>query len=578
MYQNFIKVIENANVIIATYENDDMGSQLQVSPEEGTVAFGSALFGWAFTINRFAEVLSKKFGIEKEKLQSKLWGDNYFDKKAKKWKNHSKADDGSNLTRVFVDLIMEPIIRLCKATVGKDMDQVDKILKNLNIEIKNEDRELEGKKLMKLVFQNWINAADALLEMIILKLPSPVQAQKYRAAYLYEGPIDDPSGQAITNCDQNGPVMCFISKMVPTKDKGRFYAFGRVFSGVIKAGCKVRIMGSNYEPGSKHDLSIKNITATVIQMGGKWESVPEVPCGNTVGLVGVDQYLKKQGTIATDEGAHNIRVMKYSVSPVVRVAVSVKNATDLPKLLDGLKKLSQSDPLVQCSTTETNEHVVAGCGELHVEICLKDLKEYAKCDIIEGDPVVPYKETITEESSQICLAKSKNKHNRIFVKAQPMGEELTKCIEDEKIGPKGDPKERTRALVEQFDWERNDAQPNKLWCFGPDFTGPNTVVDQTTAVQNLQAIRDSIINGFQWASKEGVLCSENMRGCRFNLVDVLVHRDNMQRGGAEIEPATRRALFAAQLTAKPALQEPVYLVEIQTPDDCIGAIYQTLTN
>jgi len=88
--------------------------------------------------------------------------------------------------------------------------------------------------------------------------------------------------------------------------------------------------------------------------------------------------------------------MKYSVSPVVRVAVDVKNASDLPKLVEGLKKLSKSDPLVVVSTEETGEHVIAGCGELHVEICLKDLEEeYAKCDIKKGDPVVTYKETVT---------------------------------------------------------------------------------------------------------------------------------------------------------------------------------------
>ena len=252
--------------------------------------------------------------------------------------------------------------------------------------------------------------------MIVMKLPSPAKAQSYRAAYLYEGPIDDPCGQAIKNCDQKGPLMIFISKMVPTNDKGRFYAFGRVFSGVVSTGQKVRIMGPNYTPGSKNDLNIKNIQRTVLMMGGKVEAVPDVPCGNTVGLVGVDQYLVKQGTISDHEEAHNIRVMKYSVSPVVRVAVEPKHASDLPKLVEGLKKLSKSDPLVVCYTEESGEHIIAGCGELHVEICLKDLvEEYAKCEIKKSDPVVTYKETVTAESSQVCLSKSPNKHNRLYV-------------------------------------------------------------------------------------------------------------------------------------------------------------------
>merc|ERR1712166_1228520 len=403
MFQKFQRVIENVNVIISTYECEDMGESQQINPQNGTCAMGSALFGWAFTLTKFARVYSKKFGVSREKMMEKLWGDNFFDQKGKKWKNHSKADDGKELKRAFVSFIMEPVVRLCRATMNGEAEKIDKMLGNLEITLKSAERELQGKHLMKNVFQKWINAAEALLEMIILKLPSPVKAQKYRAAYLYEGPADDVTAVSIRDCDKDGPLAVFISKMVPTNDKGRFYAFGRVFAGTVSTGQKVRIQGPNYVPGSKGDLHIKNIQRTVIMMAGKVEAVPDVPCGNTVGLVGVDQFILKQGTITTAEDAHNIRVMKYSVSPVVRVAVDVKNAADLPKLVEGLKKLSKSDPLVLCYTEESGEHIIAGCGELHLEICLKDLiEEYAKCDIKKGDPVVSYKETLTETATQIA--------------------------------------------------------------------------------------------------------------------------------------------------------------------------------
>lgn len=188
--------------------------------------------------------------------------------------------------------------------------------------------------------------------------------------------------------------------------------------------------------------------------------------------------------------------MKYSVSPVVRVAVSVKDAKDLPKLVEGLKKLSKSDPLVQCITEEgSGEHVIAGCGELHVEICLKDLEEdFAKCPIIKGDPVVTYKETITEESSQTCLSKSPNKHNRLFCKGQPMDDDLSLKIEEGEIGPRTDPKERAKILSEKFDWDKTDA--TKIWCFGPDTTGANCFVDVAKGVQFLNEIKDSVEAAF----------------------------------------------------------------------------------
>jgi elongation factor 2 len=422
-------------------------------------------------------------------------------------------------------------------------------------------KQLKGKDLFKNVFQKWINAADALLEMIITKLPSPVKAQAYRAAYLYEGPIDDVCGQAIKNCDQKGPLMIFISKMVPTNDAGRFYAFGRVFSGVVSTGQKVRIMGPNYKPGSKNDLNIKNIQRTVLMMGGKVEAVPDVPCGNTVGLVGVDQYLLKQGTISDSEEAHNIRVMKYSVSPVVRVAVEPKNASDLPKLVEGLKKLSKSDPLVICTTEASGEHIIAGCGELHIEICLKDLvEEYAKCEIKKGDPVVSFRETVQATSSQICLSKSPNKHNRLFVTAEPLGDELTNAIEAEEVSPKQDVKIRSRLMADTYGWDVNDAK--KVWCFGPETSGANLLVDMTKACQFLNEIRDSMEAAFQWATKEAVMSEENMRGIKFNVLDIALHADAIHRGGGQIIPTARRVFYGAQLTAEPRFQEPVFLCEI----------------
>jgi elongation factor 2 len=597
MYQQFLRVIESVNVIISTYETAQENEaaakegegeeekkmekhsigELQVDPTKATVAFGSGLHGWAFTLTKFARIYSQKFKVDQDKMMEKLWGDNYFDAKAKKWKKHSQPDEGDvQLQRCFVQFIMDPVVKLANAIMNNQKERVWKMLKGLNIVIKEADKEKQGKELLKLIYQKWLNAADALLEMIVMRLPSPATAQKYRVDNLYEGPLDDECATAIRNCDQDGPLMVFISKMIPTNDKGRFYAFGRVFSGVVKSGEKVRIMGPNYTPGSKTDLNIKNVQRTVLMMGGKVEQVPDVPCGNTVGLVGIDQYLLKQGTLSTSDTAHNIKVMKYSVSPVVRVAVEAKNASDLPKLVEGLKRLSKSDPLVQCSNTSSGEHIIAGCGELHIEICLKDLEEeYAKIPIVKSDPVVSYKETVTvEEASETCLAKSPNKHNRIHMQSARLDNDLSAEIEDEKLGPKSDVKVRNRRLVDDFGWDVNDAK--KIWFFGPDNMGPNMLVDTTKAAQYLNEIKDSMGNAFQWVTKEAPLTDESMRGVRLNIMDVTLHADAIHRGAGQIVPAARKAMFAAHLSGKPRLQEPIFLVEIQTPEEAVGGIHTVL--
>lgn len=369
--------------------------------------------------------------------------------------------------------------------------------------------------------------------------------------------------------------MMYVSKMVPTSDKGRFYAFGRVFAGTIATGQKVRIQGPHYKPGAKEDLNIKSVQRTVLMMGRTVEQIQDVPCGNTVALVGIDAFLLKSGTLTTLENAHNIAAMKYSVSPVVRVGVKPKDGKDLPKLVEGLKKLSKSDPLVVCSNEENGDHVIAGCGELHVEICLKDLKdEYAQCDFIVSDPVVSYKETVQDKSSITCLAKSPNKHNRIYMTAEPLDDELAKLIEEGPLGPKADPKERARKLREDFEWDEPSAR--KIWCFGPDTNGANVVVDSTAAVQYLNEIKEHVDSAFQWTTKEGPLCEENMRGIRFNIMDVTLHADSIHRGAGQIMPPTRRVCFAAELTGKPTLQEPIFLVEITCPQDAMSGVYGCL--
>merc|ERR1711968_148511 len=386
--------------------------------------------------------------------------------------------------------------------------------------------------------RKWLPASDALLEMICLHLPSPAKAQSYRTETLYEGPLDDACGQSMVKCDPKGPLMVYISKMVPTADNSRFVAFGRVFSGTIKAGQKARIMGPNYIPGKKEDLYVKGIQRVMLMMAGKTEAVDDVPCGNTVGVVGIDQFILKSGTISDNEVAHNIKVMKYSVSPVVQQSVRPKNPADLPKLVEGLKRLSKSDP------------------------------------IVKGYPVVSFRETVTEESDRMCLSKSPNKHNRLYMRAQPLGEELSLAIDNGVISSTQDAKTRGRALADDYGWDVNFAR--KIWCFGPDTTGPNVFVDNTVGVQYLNEIKDHVVSAFQWASKEGPLAEEPMRGIRYNLYDVTMHADAIHRGAGQIMPTARRCMYACCLTAQPSLMEPVFLVNITAPEQALGGIYSCL--
>jgi len=572
LYQTFNRIVENVNVIVATYSDEDgpMGN-VQVKPQMGTVGFGSGLHGWGFTLKEFAEMYATKMKTDPGKMLKNLWGDRFYFPKEKKWKD----EKGPGGKRGFVMFVLEPIYTLFKAIMEFQKDTYEKLLTKLEVPLTAEEKAIEGKPLLKSVMRKWLPAGDALLMMIAIHLPSPVTAQKYRMEMLYEGPNDDECAIGVKTCDPAGPLMMYVSKMVPTSDKGRFYAFGRVFSGTCETGQKVRIMGPNYVHGKKDDLNVKNIQRTILMMGRTVEPIPSVPCGNICGLVGVDQYLVKTGTISNSESAHNMKTMKFSVSPVVRVAVEPKNPQDLPKLVEGLKRLAKSDPMVLCQTEESGEHIIAGAGELHLEICLKDLEEdHAGIPLKKSDPVVSYRETVSAESDQVCLSKSPNKHNRLYMIAKPMPDGLAEDIDNGDVTDKQDFKIRGRYLADKFEYNVDEAR--KIWCFGPEGTGPNIVIDATKGVQYLNEIKDSVVAGFQWATKEGVMCDENMRGIRFDVMDVTLHADAIHRGGGQIIPTARRVLYAAFLTASPAILEPVYLVEIQCPEQAVGGIYSVL--
>merc|ERR1712179_815715 len=572
LYQTFQRIVESVNVIIATYADEEgpMGD-VQVYPTNGTVGFGSGLHGWAFSLKQFSEMYSSKFNIDVKKLMTRLWGDNSFNPKSKKW---SKTMQPGSV-RGFNQFVLDPIYKVFDAIMNNKKENIDKLIKHTGVKIKADEREKEGKPLLKTFMRNWLPAGETLLQMITIHLPSPVTAQKYRCEMLYEGPQDDEVAVALKSCDASGPLMMYVSKRVPTSDKGRFYAFGRVFSGTVATGQKVRIMGPNFVPGKKTDLYEKSIQRTILMMGGRVEAIEDVPAGNICGLVGVDQFLVKTGTISTLKEAHNMKQMKFSVSPVVRVAVEPKNPADLPKLVEGLKRLAKSDPMVQCMIEESGEHIIAGAGELHLEICLKDLEEdHAQIPLKKSDPVVSYRETVSEESSQMCLSKSPNKHNRLFMRAVPMPDGLAEDIDKGEVNPRDDFKIRGRYLADKYEYDISEAR--KIWCFGPDTNGPNILVDCSKGVQYLNEIKDSVVAGFQWASKEGVMTEENMRGIRFNIHDVTLHADAIHRGGGQIIPTARRVLYACQLTAEPRLLEPVYQVEIQCPENAVGGIYGVL--
>ncbi|KAI8807393.1 eukaryotic translation elongation factor 2 [Cladochytrium replicatum] len=563
-------IIEQVNAILRGHRDSALGD-LGVSPELGSVAFGSVLQGWAWNVPQFARRHAAEFGMDEKKMATLLWGDNYYDPVAKTWGTSDTGVSGELLERTFNKFIIDPIRRIHDACMNSHNFLA---LGEHGIRIPMEEQSLEDVQLYVAAMKRFTSLASALSELMILHLPSPVTAQKYRCDLLYDGRRDE-SHQAISNCDAYSHLMAYVSTFFATSAKRSFVAVARVFSGTISTGQKVRIQGPGYYHGGKSDIFITSIEdVSVVVLNGCLESIDECTAGNIVVISGIAQFLLTSGTITTSEKAKNFYAAKVSSEFLVEVAIDVTKPEDLPKLIQVMKRLSKSCPFVACRVSDAGEHIVGGPDEESLDIAIAELEEYAGVPITRSEPFTHFRETVRAQSSKVCLAKSPNKHNRLFVKAEPLDVEIVNAVESRVLGHAKDQGERSITMLEGLGWHM--AAARKVWCFGPEFIGPNMLVDMTKGASHIHEIRDGCVSAFQWATKEGCLADEPMRGVRCNILDAFMFSDAIHRGNGQIIPTLRRAVYASLLTAEPAIMEPVFRTEISFPAADLDFVKNTL--
>ncbi|KAF9355798.1 Elongation factor 2 [Mortierella sp. NVP85] len=574
LYQCFQRIIDQVNAIISTYKDDTFGD-VQVSVQKGTVAFGSGLDGWAFALPQFAEKYAQKFGVHPEVFGAKLWGNHHYGPVSRKWSNDGiDAANGQPIERGFNMFILDPIFKIFDTALNKTLDDVLVITEKLGIQLTSSEKEQENRQLLKTLMKRFLPAETAFSELMLTHLPSPVEAQKYRTDVLYEGSLNDPHADSIRACDPNGPLVVYVSKMVPTYAKGHYFAFARVFSGTLRKGQTIYLHDPNYGAWHTKELVVKSL-GEMVQMSGLYtHMVKSCPAGNIIGLTKVDKFVLRTCTLTATKEVHKIRTIRMSSPPIVEMAVEIRNARDLPKLVEGIQNLSKSNISAHCYTADTGEHIIAGTSESQVKAYADELEQvHAQVPLRRREPYSRYRETITSESHITVLAKSPNKHSRYYLRAAPLGEELTLAIE-KGIVKTHDFKARVKVLTNEYGWDNGEAR--RIWSFGPHGTGPNILVDQTHGVQYLNEVRDSCAAGFSWSTRESVYAEEELRGCRFNIMDVVMTGSAIHRGGGQVIPAVRCAVYSSVMVSEPRFMEPVYLADVKFPAESRDKAEQVL--
>jgi len=395
---------------------------------------------------------------------------------------------------------------------------------------------------------------EAILGMVVQHHPPPHVAQRYRIPKIWPGDLESALGKSLLACDEKGPVLMMVTTINVDPQAGRV-ATGRLFSGTVKDGDEVYLIDAK-RPGK--------IQSVNIYMGNTREVVGMLPAGNIPALLGLD-YAVAGETISTVKNIPAFESIKYVSEPVVTIAVEPKHPKDLPKLVEALRRITVEDPnLIVKINEETGETLMAGMGVLHLEIATSLLQE-AGLNITTTQPLINYRETIRTKAGPI-MSKSPNKHNKIFLRLEPLGEEIIELIRNGQIKEDMDKKEMAKILRGKG-WNADEARN----VAAIDISG-NLLIDETKGVQFIQESMDSIRSGFDDVIHSGPIAHESVRGVKFVLHHFVPHEDPAHRGLAQLMPATRRAMLGSMLIADPVLLEPILGMEVKCPQEQIGTV------
>ncbi|XP_021300867.1 elongation factor-like GTPase 1 [Herrania umbratica] len=416
-------------------------------PQKGNVAFVCALDGWGFTINEFAEFYASKLGASAAALQKALWGPRFFNPKTKMIVGKKGLGGGSKARPMFVQFVLEPLWQVYHAALEPDGDKgmLEKVIKSFNLSVP--PRELQNKDpkiLLQAVMSRWLPLSDAILSMVVKCMPDPIAAQSLRISRLLpkreilDKGVDsnvveeaDFVRKSVEACDSSpeAPCIAFVSKMfaIPTKmlpqrgphgeilnnfnDEGGsnesdecFLAFARIFSGVLTSGQRVFVLSALYDPlrgeSMQKHVQEAELHSLYLMMGQGLKPVASARAGNIVAIRGLGQHILKSATLSSTRNCWPFSSMAFQVAPTLRVAIEPADPADMGALMKGLRLLNRADPFVEVTVSSRGEHVLAAAGEVHLERCVKDLKErFAKVSLEVSPPLVSYKETIEGDLS-----------------------------------------------------------------------------------------------------------------------------------------------------------------------------------
>ncbi|CAI5951447.1 unnamed protein product [Closterium sp. NIES-64] len=438
-YHKLRHTLEEVNALIASYAPAAMAARTsssgsavvsaampseapQLDPVLGNVCFASAAAGWSFTLLSFSKLYTQTHGVnfDPEQLAKRLWGDLYYHPDTRSFRRKPPAGGGE---RTFVTFVLEPLYKLYSQVVGEHKKSVEATLGELGVSLRPSTYKMNVKPLLKAAIGAVLGGgAGGLADMIIRHLPSAKAAAPVKVQTTYTGPLVGKRAAAMLSCSakRRGPLMVHVTKLYPKPDCSAFDALGRVMCGTLRTGQTVRVLGEAYSPDDEEDMAVKVVTKLWLYQARYRVPISSAPAGSWVLIEGVDASITKTATLCEefgqqggyggaededeeeaggkkagagaggrwgagggeedeeeedDEDVFIIAPLKFNTVSVVKVATEPLNPSELPKMVEGLRKISKSYPLAVTRVEESGEHTVLGTGELFLDSVMKDLRD-----------------------------------------------------------------------------------------------------------------------------------------------------------------------------------------------------------
>ncbi|MBS3086525.1 elongation factor EF-2 [Candidatus Pacearchaeota archaeon] len=404
----------------------------------------------------------------------------------------------------------------------------------------------------------WKNAPlyEVLLDMVVKHLPNPLEAQKYRIPKIWHGEIDSELGKSLINCDPKGKIAFVITRIVIEPKSGKEISAGRLFSGTLKTGTEV------YLNLAKQKQRIQQL---FIYNGIKPEQIDEIGSGNVLAISGVTG---EAGETITLEPETPFEELKHIFEPVITKAIEVKKTSDLPKLVEILKKVAKEDPSIKIEINEqTGESLMSGMGELHLEIIENRIKTEKGLDVKTSEPIIVYRETIGKESP-VVEGRSPNKHNSFYIKVEPLEDEIYNAIKSGELheGRVKKKSDELASVLSKLGWTGDSIRNVR------DVYKGNIFMDDTRGEVHIGEVIEMVLDAFEMVVDQGPLAREPCIKMKVSLDDTRLHEDAIHRGPAQVYPAVREAIHEAMRKANPALLEPMQIHVIEMPDKFLSAV------